>query len=318
MRDPYTVLGVSRSASEADIKKAFRKLAKQHHPDQNKNDPKAQAKFAEVNQAYEIIGDREKRAKFDRGEIDAEGKPRFAGFEGFEGFRPGSRSGAFEFEFGPGGFRTRGGRPAGGPDPADLFSDLFAGLGGGARTRPREAHFAKGQDVAATVALSFIDAAKGTKARVRLPTGKDVEVAIPPGTVSGKTMRLRGQGHPALHGGEAGDVILTVVVEPHPLFQADGTDLRLTLPVTLDEAVLGGKVRVPTLDGPVNLTLPAGTNSGKTLRLKGKGLPSAGTPGDLYVTIMVVLPDGDPDLTRLAEALREKRPYTVRRRDFDA
>lgn len=317
MRDPYTVLGVSRSASEAEIKKAFRKLAKQHHPDQNKNDPKAQAKFAEVNQAYEIVGDKEKRGKFDRGEIDADGKPRFAGFEGFEGMRPGARPGAFEFEFGPGGFRSRGGRTTAGPDPSDLFSELFGGLGGGKRGQPREAHFAKGQDLAATVTLSFVDAAKGTKAHVRLPTGKDVEVAIPAGTASGKTMRLRGQGYPAPHGGEAGDVILTVVVEPHPLFEADGADLRLTLPVTVDEAVLGAKVRVPTLDGPVDLALPAGTNSGKTLRLKGKGLPSAGTPGDLYVTIMVVLPQDDSELARFAEGLRAKRPYTVRGRDFE-
>jgi DnaJ-class molecular chaperone len=318
MRDPYDILGVSKGASESDVKKAFRKLAKQHHPDQNQNDPKAQAKFAEINQAYEILGDKEKRAKFDRGEIDADGKPRFAGFEGFGDAPRGGRT--FEFEFGQGGARPRGGRGAGTPgfDPSDLFADLFgAASGRGARPSGPGAGFAKGPDSSATLTVSFVDAARGTKTRVRLPTGKDVEVTVPPGTANGTTMRLRGQGYTPPGGGEPGDVLLTVVVDPHPLFKPDGLDLRLDLPITIDEAVLGGKVRVPTLDGQVELSVPPGSNSGRTLRLKGKGLPNAAGPGDLYVTLRVVLPEGDPDLHAFAEALRQRGSYGVRGRVDD-
>lgn len=312
MRDPYDILGVTKSASEADVKKAFRKLAKQYHPDQNKNDPKAQAKFAEVNQAYEILGDKDKRAKFDRGEIDAEGKPRFTGFEGFGDPGRGAGGRSFEFEFGPGGFKTRG-RGAGGFDPSDLFADLFgAATGRGSAGRSAGAGFGKGPDANATLTVSFVDAARGTRTRVRLPTGKEVEVTVPAGTASGTTMRLRGQGHPAPGGGEPGDVLLTVVVDPHPLFKPDGLDLRLDLPVTLDEAVLGGKVRVPTLDGAVELSIPPNSNAGRTLRLKGKGLPNAAGAGDLYVTLRIVLPEGDEDLQAYAERLRAKGSYTAR------
>jgi DnaJ-class molecular chaperone len=318
MRDPYSVLGVPRSATEAEIKKAWRKLAKQHHPDHNRNDPKSAAKLAEVNGAYDILGDKEKRGKFDRGEIDAEGKPRFAGFEGFEGFRQGGRggSGAFEFEFGRGGFQPRPGGKAG-PDPGDLFSDLFETLGGRGRGGPQPRHFAKGDDVAATVRVPLAEAVKGTRARVRLPTGKDLEVTIPAGAENGRTMRLRGQGFSPPGGGEAGDALLTVEVEPHPLFRVEGRDLRLELPVTIDEAVLGATVRVPTLDGPVDLAVPPGSNSGRRLRLKGKGLPSPAGSGHLYVTLKVVLPEGDSSLAELAETIRAERPYAVRGPDFE-
>jgi DnaJ-class molecular chaperone len=309
MRDPYDVLGVSRSASEADIKKAWRKLAKQHHPDHNRNDPKSADKLAEVNQAYEIVGDKDKRAKFDRGEIDAEGKPRFAGFEGYQ---PGSRSGGFEFEFGGGGGGFRSRRHG---EPSDVFADLFGAFTGAGRTAGAgagDARFARGQDLAANLSVSFVEAVLGTKKRVKLPSGKDIEVTIKPGTENGTVMRLRGQGYAAAGGGEAGDAMLTVVVEPDPLFKADGQDLRLELPISLDEAVLGGKVRVPTLDGAVEITVPPGSNAGRTLRLKGKGVPSALGAGDLYVTLKVVLPEGDAELATLAEKIRRDRPYDPR------
>jgi DnaJ-class molecular chaperone len=311
MRDPYEVLGVPRGAAEADIKKAWRKLAKQHHPDHNRNDPKSADKLAAVNSAYEILGDKEKRAQFDRGEIDAEGKPRFAGFEGFGGGqRPGR--GGFEFEFG------RGGR-AGATriDPSDLFSDLFGAFTGARGQGRAEASFGKGADASASLTVSFVEAAKGATKRVRLPSGREVDIAVPPGTENGRTMRLRGQGFPAPGGGEAGDALVTVVVEPDPLFQADGLDLRLDLPVSVDEAVLGATVRVPTLDGMVELRIPAGSNSGRTLRLKGKGLPSAQGAGDLYVRLLVVLPETDDDLRAYAEGLRARSAASPRGPAFE-
>lgn len=315
MRDPYTVLGVPRSASEAEVKKAWRKLAKKVHPDHNRDDPQAAAKLTEVNQAYEILGDKEKRAKFDRGEIDAEGKPRF---EAYEGFTRGNRGGfnTFEFEFGAG--RGRGpGRTGPDVDPNEFFTDLFGAMGGNARNRARDTTFAKGRDATATVTVDFVDAARGTTRRVQLPTGKVVDVTIPPATETRTTMRLRGQGFPAPGGGEAGDALLTVEVTPHPILRAEGRDLRLDMPITLDEAVLGARVRVPTLDGPVELSVPSGSSSGRTLRLKGKGIPAPEGPGDLYVRLEIVLPEGDATLSRLAEDIRSNRPYGVRGPEFE-
>jgi len=315
MRDPYDVLGVSRTATEAEIKKAYRRLAKQYHPDHNQNDTKAADRLAEVNQAYEIVGDTKKRAQFDRGEIDGAGKQRFSGFEGFGG-QGAPRGGGFAFEFGPGGFRQRTSGAGPGFDTADLFSELFGAASGTGRRR-KDATFGKGQDAAATVTVGFADAAKGVRTRVRLPTGREVEVAIPPATTDGRTMRLRGQGHPAAGGGEAGDAILTVKVEPHPHLERDGDDLRLTVPLTLDEAVLGATVRIPTLDGPVDLTIPRRSNTGRTLRLRGKGVPKPEGPGDLYVTLEVVLPDADAALDGFAETLRAERSYAVRAKGFE-
>ena len=238
-------------------------LAKKLHPDANKHDPKAASRFAELNAAYEIVGDDKKRKAFDNGEIDAEGKPRFQGFEGF-GAQPGGGAGGgpggahFEsFSFGPDGFQRRaGGGPGGG---AGGFEDILRDMFGGAspRRRPQRnssrrisAAPAGGQDLHAEMTISLPEAAKGTKTRVHLPTGKDVEVKIPAGLTSGQSIRLKGQGWPIANG-KAGDAIITVHVAPHPLFKPDGTDLRLDLPITLYEAALGGKVRVPTLDGAV-------------------------------------------------------------------
>jgi DnaJ-class molecular chaperone len=325
MRDPYEVLGVSKGANEADVKTAYRRLAKKLHPDANKHDPKAASRFAELNAAYEIVGDSDKRKAFDRGEIDAEGKPRFQGFEGF-GAQPGGGAhgpgGAhFEsFSFGPDGFRrSAGGAGAGGGAGfEDLLRGMFGGRAGGGRgfgTQFEAEDFgapAGGQDLHASLTITLADAAKGTKTRVHLPTGKDVEVKIPAGIASGQQIRLKGQGWPSATG-RAGDALITINVAPHPLFKPDGADLRLELPITLYEAVLGGKVRVPTLDGAVELAIPAGTNSGRTFRLKGKGLKAKSGAGDLLATVRVVLPEGvDDEFKELMKKWRDKKPYDPR------
>ena len=331
MRDPYQTLGVSKAASEAEIKSAYRKLAKKLHPDANKHDPKAASRFAELNAAYEIVGDTDKRKAFDAGEIDAEGKPRYRGFEGFGGANAGGGTGGFHpggthfesFHFGPDGFQRRGpgAGGAGGGFGGGGFEDILRGMfGGGARGGRAGSQFepedfgaaVTGQDLHAALTISLPEAASGTKARVHLPTGKDVEVKIPAGLTSGQQIRLKGQGWPSANG-KAGDALITVNVAPHPLFKPDGSDLRLELPITLYEAVLGGKVRVPTLDGPVELAIPAGTNSGRTFRLKGKGLKAKAGAGDLMATVRIVLPGkADDELTALMKNWREKKPYDPR------
>jgi DnaJ-class molecular chaperone len=328
MRDPYTILGVSKGASEAEVKAAYRKLAKKLHPDANKHDAKAASRFSELNAAYEIVGDDEKRKAFDRGEIDAEGKPRFQGVGGGGhpggGFRPGGSP--FEsFSFGADGF-ARGGGPGstGGAGFEDLLRGMFGGRaspGGSARGwsnqfEPEDFGVqGGGQDLQASLTISLPDAVNGTKSRVRLPTGKDIEVKIPAGIAGGQQIRLKGQGHPGPNG-RNGDAIVTVNIAAHPVFKPDGDDLRLDLPITLYEAVLGGKVRVPTLDGAVELAIPPETNSGRTFRLKGKGLKAKGksAAGDLLATVRVVLPEpaGD-DLKDLMKKLRDAKPYDPRK-----
>jgi DnaJ-class molecular chaperone len=313
MRDPYEVLGLAKTASAGEVKSAYRRLAKKYHPDQSK-EPRAKEKFAEINAAYEIVGDEKKRGEFDRGEIDAEGKPRFQGFEGFAGARGGrARQGAggdfshFSFDFGNG---ETGGGGATGVDP-DILSELFGLRGGGARTRGR----LRGDDVAATATVPLPLAANGGSARVILPTGKTLDVAIPAGVEEGKQIRLRGQGQPGARGGPAGDALISIHYAPHPLFKVDGRDLRLDLPITLYEAVLGAKVRAPTLDGEVELSIPPGASSGRVLRLRGKGLPisGGGGHGDLLATLRIVLPgETDDELQALMRRWRDERPYNPR------
>jgi DnaJ-class molecular chaperone len=320
MRDPYEVLGVARSASAADVKSAFRKLAKKLHPDANKHDPKAASRFAELNAAYEIVGDKDKRKAFDNGEIDAEGKPRFQGF----GRQPGGgggfgHEGGFEsFSFGPEGLRSAGGRPGFGGFE-DILKDVFGARGAGGRAgghfEPEDfgATAAAGRDITAALSITLAEAAKGVKKRVQLPTGKEVEVKIPAGLDEGQQIRLKGQGLTG-PGGRTGDLLITVSVTPHPLFQRDGADVRLDLPVTLYEAVLGAKIRVPTLDGAVELAIPAGTNAGRTFRLKGKGFPAKERKGDLLATVRIMLPEGqDHDLEELMRKWRDAKPYDPRK-----
>jgi DnaJ-class molecular chaperone len=324
MRDPYEVLGVPRGASQADIKKAYRRLAKKLHPDANKNDANAATKFAELNSAHEILGDEDKRKAFDRGEIDAEGKPRFQGFDaGTGGNRGAPRDGNFEsFSWGQGGFRRSGGG-GGFANMDDILKDVlggFAGGGGGARRgrarfEPEDFAAARGQDVPAQITITLAEADKGGSRRVRLPSGKDVDIKIPAGLSDGQQIRLKGQGYPGTGGGQAGDALITVSIAPHPYFKPDGANLRVDVPVTLYEAVLGAKVRVPTLDGAVELAIPAGTSAGRTFRLKGKGMPvKGGGRGDLYASVRIVLPDGnDPELEELMRKWRDTKPYDPRR-----
>ncbi len=320
MRDPYEVLGVDRKASAADIKGAFRRLAKKLHPDANKNDPKAASRFAEINAAYEILGEDDKRKAFDRGEIDAEGKPRFEGFGGGAGPRPGGFAPDAEFEtfsFGPEGFARGARRGRGGPGGGgfeDILREAFGGAGrrGGAGAAFEAEDFGAGADVAAALTISLPEAAHGVAQRVRLPSGKDVEVKIPAGITNGQQVRLRGQGMAGPGG--AGDVLITVSIAPHPIFTLDGTDVRLDLPITLYEAVLGSKVRVPTLDKPVELKVPPGTSGGRTFRLKGKGFPAKKDHGDLLATVRIMLPEiSDPELEALMKKWQTEKPYDPRK-----
>jgi DnaJ-class molecular chaperone len=325
MRDPYELLGVSKGASSAEIKNAFRKLAKKLHPDANKHDPRAASRFAELNAAYEIVGDEKKRKAFDRGEIDAEGKPRFQDFEGFGRGRRGGfgREGNFEtFTWGTGGFQRGGSRGFGGFGGfEDLLKEAFSG-GTGTAARGRTGGFGFSGDVredtvthgdvATTLTISLAEAAAGVKKRVQLPSGKEVEVKIPAGLSEGQQIRLKGQGTIGPDG-RSGDLLITVSIASHPLFVLEGADLRIELPVTVYEAVLGAKVRVPTLDGTVEIAIPAGTNSGRIFRFKGKGFPARAGKGDLLATVRIVLPDRkDAELDEFMKRWRERKPYDPR------
>jgi DnaJ-class molecular chaperone len=304
MADLYSQLGVARGASEADIKKAYRKLAKELHPDRNKDNPAASERFNRVTQAYDILTDKDKRARYDRGEIDEGGQPRAPfGFGGGAG--PGGMGG---FRRGPNGPEFDvGGETA---DLSDLFEGLFGG-GGGRRGAPgggggfgnfgrRSAPPQKGANTAYRLAVSFEDAATLKPQRVTLSSGKTVDIKLPKGVEEGTRIRLAGQGQTGLGG--TGDAIVTIAIQPHRFFRRDGDHIRLDLPVGLDEAVMGAKVKVPTVEGPVMVSIPKGSSSGKVLRLKGRGFTSkAGERGDQLVTLMVELPAGDDELARFVE-----------------
>ena len=302
--DLYQQLGVKRGASDAEIKKAYRSLAKQLHPDRNKDNPKASERFGKVTQAYDILSDKDRRAKYDRGEIDEDGNPRMPFGGGFGGGgggprpRPGAGTGGFEgFPGGAGGF------DAGTADLSDLFEGLFGGAAGGSRRgnfegfgrRSRAPQ--KGADIAYRLKVPFLDAAGLKPQRATLQGGKTVDLKLPTGVEDGTRIRLAGQGQ-AGPGGK-GDAIVTIEIAAHPFFTRDGKDIRLTLPVTLKEAVLGAKVKVPTPDGPVMLTVPKGSTSGKVLRLKGRGFTDkAGKRGDQLVTLSVDVPAADAALEK--------------------
>ncbi len=296
MRDPYQVLGVPRNAGEADIKKAFRALAKKHHPDKHAGDAGAQKTFQEISAAYDILGDKDKRAQFDAGAIGNDGNAK--GFDPRGGFRQGS-----PFGFGAGGgnrdFHFSSDDMGGG---GGGFEDILASMmGGDARRQPRAQ---PGQDFTATVTVSLGEAVSGGTRRVAMQNGEQIDVKIPAGVNNGQTIRVKGRGGAGRSGGPNGDVLLQVAVAPHPYIVRDGRDLRMDLPVTLKEAVLGGKVPVPTLSGTLALSVPEGANTGTTLRLKGKGVPAHGREeaGDLYVRIVITLPDkADPALKAFVE-----------------
>ena len=313
MADLYSTLGVARGAGEADIKKAYRKLAKELHPDKNKDNPKATERFSKVTQAYDILTDKDKRAQYDRGEIDEDGNPRMPfGFGGGGGGGGGGRGQDFR---GPNGerFEFSGGGEAG--DLSDLFEGLFGGIGGNRRSgggNPfggfgrRSAPQQKGADVAYRLEVPFEDAATLQGQRVTLSSGKTLDIKLPAGVEDGAKIRLAGQGDTGPGG--TGDAIVTIVVKGHRFFRREGDQIRLDLPVTLDEAVNGAKVRVPTVDGPVMLSIPKGASSGKVLRLKGKGFTAkGGQRGDQLVTLMIDLPPDDAALASFADGWKDGR-----------
>ncbi|MCF8480341.1 MAG: J domain-containing protein [Rhodospirillum sp.] len=306
MRDPYTVLGLARNASPEEIKSAYRKLARTMHPDVNRDDPKAEDKFKEISGAHELLSDPQKRARFDRGEIDAQGNER--------GFRPGPGAGA-------GGFRgRRGAAGGGGPRPGagfggfnfdsmfaddDVISDMLrqASRGPGGPG----AHPQRGQDAQYRLKVTFVEAALGCTKRITLTNRKTLDVRIPPGWEDGKAMRLKGQGGESPNGGPKGDALVEIGIKDHAFFKREGQNVALTLPVTLKEAVLGAKVAVPTLEGKVSVTVPEGSNSGATLRLRGKGIPGENdVRGDLLVKLSITLDDPKDDkLVSLVKKLKD-------------
>ena len=299
MADPYSTLGVARTATEKDIKSAYRKLAKELHPDRNKDNPKAAEKFSQVTQAYDLLSDKDKRARFDRGEIDADGNPAnpFAGMGG----------GGFNGGGGQRGFRAEDFQGFGneGVDLGDIFEGLFGGgrsrggnpFGGGAQRRPPPPR--KGADIAYRLRVPFAEAATLKDQRITLADGKTIDLKLPKGVESGTQMRLKGKGEQGPGG--AGDGLVTIDIDKHRLFRREGSDVRFDLPITLDEAVNGGKIRVPTVDGPVMMTVKPGTHGGTVLRLKGKGFSTkTGGRGDQLVTLEIQLPK---DLDELAKRL---------------
>ncbi len=288
--DPYSTLGVPRAASEADIKKAYRKLAKELHPDRNKDNPKATERFSKVTAAYDLLTDADKRARFDRGEIDSDGNP----------------AAPFGFNQGAGGFRggTAGGFESGGADFGDIFEGLFGGRRGGNPFGSRAAPPQRGATLSYRLAVSFEDAATLEAQRITLGDGKTIDLKLPNGVETGTQMRLAGKGEPGPAG--PGDAVVTIEIGSHRFFRRDGDSVRLDLPVTLAEAVLGGPVKVPTVEGPVMLNVPAGSSSGTTLRLKGRGFTiKTGGRGDQLVTLQIIVPKEDEALKHWAEAARE-------------
>ncbi|MBL8771485.1 MAG: J domain-containing protein [Phenylobacterium sp.] len=312
-RDPYQELGVARTASADEIRKAFRKLAKENHPDQNPGNKAAEERFKKVSAAFDIVGDPEKRKKFDRGEIDADGREVHMGGFGAGGPWGGGQPGG-GFGGRQGGFRTE---TFEGADLGDILGEMFGGarqgrpggMGGGFGGFSQ-----RGADTRARLEIDLVDAIRGGKQRIAFSDGRTIDVTIPKGAQDGQTLRLKGQGQPGRSG--PGDAFIEIAIAPHPIYRREGDVLVMDLPVTVYDAVLGGKVEAPTPDGPVNISVPKGSNTGARLRLKGKGLSdSKGQRGDLFARLVVMLPETpDPALEKAAEEIQAKRPYSPRRR----
>jgi len=298
--DPYSILGVSKTASVADITKAYRKLAKKLHPDLNPGDKAAEEKFKKITAAYGIVGDEEKRGRYDRGEIDASGQemPQQRYYREYAGGAEGAR------------YRSTAGYEDIGAF-SDLFGDLFGERGGRGAGAGRFSM--RGQDAHYRLEVDFLDAVNGTKTRITLPDGGPLDVTIPPGVTDGQVLRLKGKGNPGLGEGQPGDALIEIGVKPHPVFKREGDDIVVEVPITIDEAVLGGKVEVPTIAGRVSVTVPPGANTGQTLRLKGRGIKRARAAGDQLVKLSIVLPDRiDDELKRFAETWRDGHRYDPR------
>jgi DnaJ-class molecular chaperone len=278
--DPYNVLGVKKGASQDDIQKAYRRLAKKLHPDLNPGNKQAEEQFKEVSAAYDLLNDPEKRARFDRGEIDESGaeRPRYRYYRDFSEDSPYTSGAGFEDFVGA----------------DDILSQIFGGRAGRGNIRMR------GSDVHYRLSLDFLDAINGGKQHITLPDGTGLDINIPPGTRDGQVLRLRGKGQPGIGGGPPGDALVEIEVRPHRIFTRKGDDIHVELPISLSEAVLGGKIRVPTPSGPVTMTVPKWTNTGAVLRLKGKGAPRAnGSRGDELVALKIMLPEKpDPELEK--------------------
>jgi DnaJ-class molecular chaperone len=311
-QDPYQELGVARTASADEVRRAFRKLAKQYHPDKNPGDKAAEERFKRISTAFDLVGDEDKRKKFDRGEIDADGRETARGFDPFSrgGFGGGGGQGA------QGGFGGAGSQFEG-VDLNDILGEVFGGRGGasGGGFRPGGFGPAKGADVKARLEIDLEDAIQGARKRIAFSDGRTIEVTIPKGAADGQTLRLKGQGSPGRGG--PGDAMIELTLRPHPVFRREGDALVMDLPVSVPDAVLGAKVQASTPDGPVTLTVPKGSNAGSTLRLKGRGLVDArtGARGDLLARVQVTLPEApDPELERFAEKWRKDRPYSPRRK----
>ncbi len=298
-RDPYAVLGVDKKAADADIKDAYRRLVKSSHPDLHPGDQAAEERFKELTAAYDLLGDPDKRAKYDRGEIDAAGAER----------RPHADYRHYADTGGGRTYYSTGG--AGDPDDmSDILSEMFRQRQAGARGGRGRVRM-RGSDVRYNLTIAFLEAINGTKQRVTMPGGGALDISIPKGVRDGQVLRLKGKGLPGLGGGAQGDALIAVAVTPHPTFVRTGDDIQIELPVTLSEAINGSRVRVPTVSGPVHLTIPKHANSGNTLRLKGKGVPGK---GDQLVTLKVVLPDApDADLEDAVRRAEQTRPYDPRR-----
>ncbi len=303
-KDLYAVLGVAKDASQAEIKKAYKKLARELHPDLNPGDKQAEERFKEVSAAYEILGDPEKRARYDRGEIDATGAER----PERQFYRQYAEAGEGGPYYSAGGFEDF-------EDLSDIFSEFFgrrraAGARAGGHTirmRGPDAHY--------SMEVDFLDAARGAKKRITLPTGETIDLAIPEGTRDSQVIRLRGKGGPGIGGGPPGDAFVEIHVRPHPLFERRGDDIHVEIPISIDEAVLGGSIEVPTIDGRVKLRIPPGTSSGRVLRMRGKGVKRrGGGRGDQLVTVRIVLPEKiDPELEAFMKEWRRKHAYDPRR-----
>ena len=285
--DPYAALGLSKGADAAAIKKAYRKLAKENHPDVRPNDPAAEEKFKRATAAFNLLSDPDKKARYDRGEIDAEGQEQSR----FTGGRPFGGSAGGGSPFGNAEFRSHSYGAGGGQPGFDGFEDLFSGLFGGGGGGQRRRTATRGQDARYIVDVDFMDAVTGAKRRLSMSDGKALDVNIPAGVKSGQTLRLRSQGHPGTGGAPPGDALIEVRVKDHPQFKRDGDNLRMTVPISLTEAVEGGKVEVNTPLGRKSLNVPAGAKGGSTLRMKKHGVQKKNEPGDLYVTLQITLPE---------------------------
>jgi len=297
MKDPYEILGVQRSDNDAAIRAAYRKLAKRHHPDVNPGKPEALERFKEISTAYDLLSDKEKRARFDRGEIDADGHEVPPERPFYRDFQEGAGQGRYQTN---GGFTQE--------DIESFFSQAF-NQGGARGSHPGAGFAARGRDVQYGLTVSFIDAANGTTRRLALPDGKTLDVRIPPGTEDGHVLRLRGQGGPGIGGAAAGDALIEITVAADAQFHREGDDIIVELPVTLQEAVLGASLEVPTVRGPVRLTIPAGSGTGTRLRLRGRGIRN----GHQFVQLQVVVPPADePDLAAFLKGWTPRNTFNPR------